>query len=55
MNRTLDFFDYMGKSVAVLKNEGCKGIPAVNAFHPTLNILVSGNSSGKINVWNETK
>ena len=36
-----------------LQHENLTTITSTNAFHPTRNILVGGNSSGKAYVWTE--
>ncbi|KAI8620782.1 WD40-repeat-containing domain protein [Chytriomyces sp. MP71] len=52
MQRSVDVFSgATGKQVATLIDNSLTAIPAVNVFHPTLNMIVSGNASGRMNVW----
>ncbi|KAI8905808.1 WD repeat-containing protein [Gorgonomyces haynaldii] len=51
MSRSVDLFDENGEALGILQEERLTAIPAVNVFHPTLNIIVSGNASGRACVW----
>ncbi|KAF0391066.1 WD40 repeat-like protein [Gigaspora margarita] len=42
-----------GELIWTLRDEGLKAIPAVNAFHPNLNLIVGGTASGKMCAWEE--
>lgn len=50
MTRMVDFYNGSGKKIAAF-NQGLTSIPAVNVFHPSMTIVVSGNSSGRMTVW----
>ncbi|KAJ3242015.1 WD repeat-containing protein 76 [Chytriomyces hyalinus] len=52
MQRSVDLYSgESGNQVAQLVDASLTAIPAVNVFHPTLNMIVSGNASGRMNVW----
>ncbi|KAJ3135390.1 hypothetical protein HK100_002752 [Physocladia obscura] len=52
MQRAVDLYGPNGIRLASLTDVSLTAIPAVNVFHPYLNIIVSGNASGRMNVWN---
>ncbi|KAJ3059833.1 hypothetical protein HDU98_004140, partial [Podochytrium sp. JEL0797] len=50
MQRTVDLYDGdKGMQIASLQESSLTAIPAVNVFHPFLNVIVSGNASGRMN------
>ncbi|OMJ28243.1 DNA damage-binding protein CMR1 [Smittium culicis] len=53
MDRSLDIFS--GRSLSLTSSLYDKDlvttIPAVNAFHPSLAVLATGNASGKVAIW----
>lgn len=52
MNRGIDLIDgEAGEIVRNVTSEFLTAQPAVNAFHPNLDLVASGNASGKIAVW----
>ncbi|KAK6952581.1 hypothetical protein Daesc_004871 [Daldinia eschscholtzii] len=51
MNRFVDIYDSEGKQLGQLDGEGITAVPAVAEFHPTLNWLAGGTSSGKLCLW----
>ena len=53
MKRGIDLFDSeKGELLYTLQDEEkMTAIPAVNVFHPTLNIIASGNATGKMSCW----
>lgn len=52
MNRGIDLIDgEAGEIVRNVTSEFLTAQPAVNAFHPNLDLVASGNASGKISVW----
>jgi WD repeat-containing protein 76 len=55
MNRGIDvinaFEDGKGAIVRNITSEYLTAQPAVNAFHPNLDLIASGNASGKIALW----
>ncbi len=52
MNRGIDLIDSdIGQIVRNVTSEFLTAQPAVNAFHPNLDVVASGNASGKIAVW----
>ncbi|KAJ3009344.1 UNVERIFIED_CONTAM: hypothetical protein HDU68_002747 [Siphonaria sp. JEL0065] len=52
MQRTVDIYSGVtGTQNASLRESSLTAIPAVNVFHPSLNLIVSGNASGRMNVW----
>ncbi|KAI8965471.1 WD40 repeat-like protein [Daldinia sp. FL1419] len=51
MNRFVDIFDSQGTQLGQLDGEGITAVPAVAEFHPTLNWLAGGTSSGKLCLW----
>ncbi|KAJ3399658.1 hypothetical protein CcCBS67573_g04813 [Chytriomyces confervae] len=52
MQRSVDLYSgESGSQIAQLVDASLTAIPAVNVFHPTLNMIVSGNASGRMNVW----
>ncbi|KAJ3313078.1 WD repeat-containing protein 76 [Boothiomyces sp. JEL0838] len=50
MKRSVDIFDHLGRRMASL-DDNLTAIPAVNEFHPQLNIIYSANASGKSSIW----
>ncbi|KAJ3273018.1 hypothetical protein HDV01_004924 [Terramyces sp. JEL0728] len=50
MKRSVDVYDDQGRSMAML-DDTLTAIPAVNEFHPHLNIIYSANASGKASIW----
>ncbi|GBC32820.2 WD repeat-containing protein [Rhizophagus irregularis DAOM 181602=DAOM 197198] len=54
MKRSADIYSAVtGELIGNMRDENLSAIPAVNAFHPKLNIIVSGNASGRMVVWQE--
>eukprot|EP00960_Hanusia_phi_P053599 762181-Hanusia_phi.AAC.9 len=51
MNKNLDIIAADGAYVASISDERCTAIPAVNAVHPSLDLIASGNGSGYVNIW----
>lgn len=51
MNRSVDVYGVNGMPLAILSEPLLTAIPAVNAFHPSHAIIVSGNASGRMTVW----
>lgn len=54
MNRGIDIIDASATSAEIVRNitsEYLTAQPAVNAFHPNLDVVASGNASGKIAIW----
>jgi WD40 repeat protein len=51
MKRGVDLYDLRGTRVGELKSDSFSAIPACNAWHNGLNILVSGNASGRCGIW----
>ena len=53
MKRGIDLFDSTkGELLFTLQDENLMtAIPAVNVFHPKLNMIASGNASGKMSIW----
>ncbi|KAI9327054.1 WD40-repeat-containing domain protein [Obelidium mucronatum] len=52
MQRTVDVYNgTSGNLVSSLYDPSLTAIPAVNVFHPCLDMIVSGNASGRMNVW----
>jgi WD repeat-containing protein 76 len=51
MNRSVNIFNAKGEQMAVLSETKLTAIPAVNVFHPSLPMIVSGNASGRMNIW----
>lgn len=53
MKRALDLYSGNdGAQIISLQDAGLTAIPAVNAFHPTIDMIISGNGSGRMCVWN---
>jgi WD40 repeat protein len=52
MKRAVDLFDIHGRRILQLKDEELlTAIPAVNVFHPQLDMILCGNASGKMTIW----
>lgn len=52
MKRIVDIYSGdKGRPLATLTDVSLTAIPAINVWHPTLNVIVSGNASGRMNVW----
>jgi hypothetical protein len=51
MNRGLDLIDMHTGIITNNTSELLTAQPAVNATHPTLDIIVSGTASGKAILW----
>jgi hypothetical protein len=53
MKRGVDIIDgKKGKIVWTLEDgDKMTAIPAVNAFHPSIDAILSANASGKLGVW----
>jgi len=52
MNRGIDLISSKdGRITRNITSEWLTSQPAVNAFHPNLDVVVSGNASGKIALW----
>jgi WD40 repeat protein len=50
--RGCDVFDSTsGALICHMQDEKCTAIPALNVFHPSVNVCLSGNASGRVNVW----
>ncbi|CAG8562428.1 6918_t:CDS:2 [Dentiscutata erythropus] len=54
MQRSAEIFSGVkGELIWTLRDDRLTAIPAVNAFHPNLNLIISGNASGRMNAWEE--
>ncbi|CAG8615700.1 6242_t:CDS:1 [Acaulospora morrowiae] len=55
MRRSVDVFSSINGELIwnVRDEERLTAIPAVNAFHPRLNFIISGNASGRMVAWEE--
>jgi len=54
MKRSSDVFSAVtGELIWNMRHDTISSIPAVNAFHPKLNIIVTGNAFGGMMVWQE--
>lgn len=52
MKRGIDLYDPHGRFIFQLNDpEKLTAIPAVNVFHPHVDMIVSGNASGKMTIW----
>ena len=52
MARSIDVYDgERGNQIAALQNSRLTAIPSVISWHPSLNLIVSGNASGRCNIW----
>ncbi|KAH8885571.1 WD40 repeat-like protein [Thozetella sp. PMI_491] len=51
MNRFVDVYASNGEQLAQLGGDGITAVPAVAHFHPTLDWVAGGNSSGKLSLW----
>lgn len=51
MNRFVDVFAADGEQLAQLDGEEITAVPAVAHFHPTMDWVAGGNSSGKLTLW----
>ncbi len=51
MNRFVDVYASNGEQLAQLGGDGITAVPAVAHFHPTLDWVTGGNSSGKLALW----
>eukprot|EP00794_Sanderia_malayensis_P016708 gene16707-18402_t len=51
--RSVDFYtsDGKGRKIACMNHENLSSITSLNVFHPSLNVLAGGNSSGKVFLW----
>ena len=49
----IQVFDDNGRIVKVFQDEYLASVCSLNIFHPTRNVLVGGNSSGRIHVFME--
>lgn len=48
MSRSIDIFSETGRKISSLSADTMSGVPAVLTFHPSMNWIVGGSSSGKI-------
>ncbi|GES99871.1 WD repeat-containing protein [Rhizophagus clarus] len=54
MKRSADVYSAVtGELIWNMRDERLTSIPAVNVFHPKLNVIVGGNASGRMVVWQE--
>jgi hypothetical protein len=52
MNRTIDLYSgNTGTLIREIKIPEITAIPAVVAFHPSLNLLAAANASGRASLW----
>ncbi|CAG8507560.1 3147_t:CDS:10 [Paraglomus occultum] len=52
MKRAVDIYSAIdGRALCILHSDELTAIPAVNVFHPTQNIIISGNASGRMVLW----
>lgn len=51
MNRFVDVFGADGEQLAQLEGEGITAVPAVAHFHPSMDWVAGGTSSGKLCLW----
>ncbi|XP_065051402.1 WD repeat-containing protein 76-like isoform X2 [Rhopilema esculentum] len=51
--RAVDFYNTDGKGTLITQmwHENFTSITSLNTFHPTLNLVAGGNSSGKVFIW----
>ncbi|KAG9286369.1 hypothetical protein G9A89_014535 [Geosiphon pyriformis] len=54
MRRSVDVISAIdGELIWNLRDESITAIPAVNCFHPNLNMILGGNASGRMIVWSD--
>jgi WD repeat-containing protein 76 len=52
MKRSVDIYSGKnGNHIISLHDDALTAIPSVNAFHPSLDMIISGNASGRMCVW----
>jgi WD40 repeat protein len=52
MKRGIDLYDVHGrKAFQLTDDDRLTAIPAVNVFHLTIDMILSGNASGKMTIW----
>ncbi|CAG8468543.1 7959_t:CDS:2 [Funneliformis mosseae] len=56
LKRSADIYSAVtGDLIWNMRDERLTAIPAINAFHPKLNLIVGGASNGKVVVWQEKR
>ncbi|CAI2163772.1 11769_t:CDS:2 [Funneliformis geosporum] len=56
LKRSSDVFSAVtGELIWNMHDEKLSAVPAVNAFHPKLNLIVAGSSSGRMIAWQEKR